>query len=75
MHARRTLASAFASERWQAQYSRDPILAYLPKTGPNGSAGIGRPPRRRIAVPGRTALSSIAIGCPFESNLTALSGE
>jgi hypothetical protein len=52
------------------------VPTYLPKTSPNASAGIGRPPRRRrTAVPGRTALSRIAIGCPFESNLTALSGE
>ena len=49
----------------------NPILAYLPTISPNASAGIGRPPRRRTAVPGRTALSRIAIGCPFESNLTA----
>ena len=50
---------------------RDPILAYLPKSTPNASAGIGRPPRCTVAVPGRTALSRIAIGCPFGSNWTA----
>ncbi len=54
-----------------AYVERDPILAYLPKTSPNASAGIGRLPRRRIAVPGRTALSRIAIGFPFGSNLIA----
>src|ERR1700730_1116710 len=53
-----------------------PHLCYLLKTTPNASAGIGRPPsRRRTAVPGRTALSRIAVGWPFKSNLTALSGE
>src|ERR1700730_13951094 len=52
------------------------VTPFLPKTSPNASAGIGRPPRRRrVAVPGRTALSRIAIDCPLESNLTALSGE
>jgi hypothetical protein len=52
LDARRRLASAFASGRWQARYSRDPILAYLPKTSPNASAVTGRPPRRRrTAVP------------------------
>ena len=35
----------------------------------------GSAPRRRTAVRGRTALSRIATGCPFRSNLTALSGE
>jgi hypothetical protein len=58
-----------------AQYSRDPILAYLPKTRRNTSTGIGRPPRWTTAVPGRTALSRLAIGSPFGSNLTALPGE
>jgi hypothetical protein len=43
LDARRRLASAFASGRWQARYSRDAIFAYLPKTSPNASAGIGRP--------------------------------
>ena len=58
-----------------ARARTDPIVAYLPKTNRTASAGIGRPPRRRTAVPGRTALSRIAIGCPFRSNLTAWIGE
>ena len=39
-------------------------------TSCNASAVTGRLPRRRVALPGRTALSRISIGCPFRSNLT-----
>jgi hypothetical protein len=35
-----------------ADVERDPILAYLPKTSPNASAGIGRPARCRVAADG-----------------------
>jgi len=43
----------------------------IPIIIPNAAVVIGRLPSRRTAVAGRTALSRIAPGCPFRSNLTA----